>query len=250
MTWRLLNTITDKAAYQMAVDEAMLAARAAGETPNTLRFFTWEPPAITVGYFQSLEQEVDIAAARESGIDLVRRYTGGGAVYHDQELTYSLVLSEAEAPADIVESYGYLCSGVVEGLRLLGLAAEFKPINDCLVNGRKISGSGQTRKNGVILQHGTILLGVDVDRMFSLLKVPDEKIKDKLIASVKERVTSVKNELGREIGTAELEKSFTAGFAKALGAEFKPGELTDAERAAANKLYKEKYSTDAWNFWR
>ena len=102
----------------------------------------------------------------------------------------------------------------------------------------------------MILQHGTILLGVDVDRMFSLLKVPDEKIKDKLIASVKERVTSVKNELGREIGTAELEKSFTAGFAKALGAEFKPGELTDAERAAANKLYKEKYSTDAWNFWR
>ena len=115
-------------------------------------------------------------------IDYVRRRTGGGAVYHDTygELTYSIVVDEDHrlVSEDFLETYRKLCSGLVLGLRLLGIPAEFKPINDIVVHGKKISGNAQTRRMHVILQHGTILRKVDPELMFRVLKVPSEKIRD------------------------------------------------------------------------
>ena len=235
---------------QMAIDEAILISRIKGLVPNTLRFFSWEPSAVTIGFFQSLKQEVDISAAKKNGVDIIRRYTGGGAVFHEHELTYSLAISENDAPKGIIESYQYICSGIVESLKLIGLEAEFKPINDIIVNGKKISGSAQTRKNGIILQHGTIIIDVDVEKMFSLLKVPDEKIKDKMIASVKDRVTSLNNELKPNLNQSELEKTFEQGFSTALDTELISEDLTPEEIKTAEKLHKEKYNTKEWNYWR
>jgi len=248
--WRLVETIEAPASAQMAMDEAMLLARAEGRIPNTLRFFRWKPAAVTIGFFQSMEMEVDTARAKALGVDVVRRYTGGGAVVHDKEVTYSLVMDEKDAPEDIIESYKHICHGVVSGLGLLGIRAEFKPVNDIIVNGRKISGNAQTRRSGVLLQHGTLLLDTDVKRMFSLLKVADEKIRDKAIASAEERVTSLRHELGRDVPFEEARKALVEGFGRALKVQFNEAALTGYEKAAAERLRREKYATNEWNGWR
>jgi lipoate-protein ligase A len=248
--WRLLRIREDKGAMQMAIDEAMLLARAKGIVPNTLRFFTWKPPALTIGYFQSLKQEIDILNAERLGIDIVRRYTGGGAVFHDAELTYSLVVPETEISFDIIESYNILCKGIINGLAYFGIEAEFRPINDIITRGKKISGNAQTRKKGIILQHGTILLDVDVRTMFSLLKVSSEKIKDKMIKKVEERVTSLKDESGRIITAEKVEEAMIKGFEQALNIKLIEGKLSDKELEIARKLYEEKYSTKEWNYLR
>jgi len=247
--WRLLADEHRKASENMAIDESMLRHRF--ETGmNTLRFFGWEPSAISIGYFQGLEQEVDTDACRERGVDVVRRITGGGAVYHDTvgEVTYSMVMP-ADDPLvkglDILGSYEVLCSGLVDGLARLGITAEFKPVNDILANGRKISGNAQTRRAGCILQHGTVLVDVDPDLMFTLLKVPDEKIRDKMIAAVEDRVTSIGREAG-EVERSDVVEALKEGFASTLDAEFVPLGLTGAETAAVPEIEAERFGNPEW----
>ena len=246
MKWRILNRIEESGAKQMAIDEAMLKLRAQEKIPNTLRFYTWKPKAITIGYFQSLNKEVDVEKCNLEHIDVIRRYTGGGAVFHDKEITYSIVVPEKEIKGDIIESYKKICSGIVKGLEKIGIVAEFKPINDIIVNGKKISGSAQTRRDGIILQHGTLLLDLDVDKMFSLLKVPDEKIKDKIITNVKERVTSLKKELGEEISIDIIEEKLINGFEEVFETEFVNIDLSEEEKKLAQEIYSEKYSKKEW----
>ncbi|MEM1543081.1 MAG: biotin/lipoate A/B protein ligase family protein [Candidatus Bathyarchaeia archaeon] len=252
--WRLLDTGLKDAFYNMALDEAIVIARSKNLVPNTLRFFRWEPSAVSIGYFQSMEEEVDVEACNRLGIDYVRRRTGGGAVYHDRdgELTYSIVISENHPliSRDFQKTYEILCSGLVRGLRLLGIPAEFKPINDIVIGGKKISGNAQTRGMGIVHQHGTILRDVNPKLMFTVLKVPSEKIRDKMIKSVEERVTSIKSYLGREVTFEELKNALISGFEEALNIELVPGEITDFEERMAMKLKMEKYSTREWNFRR
>ena len=249
-TWRVIKTITDNGASQMATDEAILTARIKGKIPNTLRFFTWKPPCVTIGFFQDLEEEVNLGKARSMNIDVVRRYTGGGAVLHEYELTYSLAISEKDVSSGIVESYKEICGAIIEALLSIGIKAEFKPINDIIVGNKKISGNAQTRKSGVVLQHGTILLDLDLEKMFSVLNVPDEKIKDKMIKTAKERVTSLKNELGKNITNKEIEEALIYGFEKKFNIKTEIGELIPEELKHAEKLYKEKYTNNKWTNWR
>lgn len=249
MRFRFLETGAGTAAFNMGLDEAVLESVAAGVAPPTLRFYRWEPRAVSIGYFQGLEEEVDLDACRRAGVDVVRRATGGGAVYHAAELTYSIVVPEEHhlVPRDVLESYWILCRGVIEGLGRLGVKADFAPLNDIISGGRKVSGNAQTRKRGCVLQHGTVLLEVDVDEMFGLLKVPQEKQRGKLIEDVKQRVTSVSRELGRTVGYEESLDPFKEGFAVALASELvaaKPSAL-EIERAA--EIAAEKYGNPAWN---
>jgi lipoate-protein ligase A len=239
-------------ALNMGVDEALLASVSSGASPPTLRFYRWSPPCVTVGYFQSLEAEVDLEACRASGVDAVRRLTGGGAVFHEKEITYSLVapLGCELAPDDILESYRIVCAGLVRGLALLGVESSFEPINDIAASGKKISGNAQTRRRGCILQHGTLLLDLDPERMFSLLKVPAEKLKGRLIEDVKARVTSLRSLLGREVGYAEAAAALRRGFAEAWGAELEEGSLSPAEEAEAQALAEGRFSSAQWNFRR
>ena len=252
--WRLLDTGLRDAFYNMALDEAIAIARSKKLVPNTLRFFRWEPSAVSIGYFQSMEEEVDIEACNRLGIDYVRRRTGGGAVYHDRdgELTYSLIVNEDHPliSRDFQKTYETLCSGIVRGLRILGVPAEFKPINDIIVDGKKISGNAQTRSMNVVHQHGTILRDVDPTLMFTVLKVPSEKIRDKMIKSVKERVTSAEDYLKREVSFEELKNALIRGFEETFNIKLVPGEVTDFEEQTAIKLKMEKYSTREWNFKR
>lgn len=252
--WRLLDTGPKDAFYNMALDEAIVFARSKRLVPNTIRFFRWEPSAVSIGYFQSMEEEVNIEACTRLGINYVRRRTGGGAVYHDRdgELTYSIIVDENHPliSQDFQKTYETLCLGLVKGLRLLGVPAEFKPINDIIVLGKKISGNAQTRGMNVIHQHGTILRDVNPELMFTVLKVPGEKIRDKIIKSVKERVTSIKSCLGREISFEELKNALIRGFEEAFKISLVPEEVTEFEEQMAMKLKREKYSTKEWNFKR
>ena len=251
--WRLLQHGARSAFENMALDEAILRCVTAGSSPYTLRFYRWQPSAVSIGYFQGIEQEVDLAACEAHGVDVIRRLTGGGAVYHDfdGEITYSLAIPDSYpgVPRKVLDSYGLLCGALVAGFEALGLPAEFKPINDILVNEKKISGNAQTRRFGGILQHGTILCQVDPHLMFTLLKVPNEKIRDKLIAGVEERVTSIQREMG-EVDRERVTAAMVAGFARVLDIELVPGELTEEELALAEEVRKERYENDAWTFKR
>ncbi|MDI6855529.1 MAG: biotin/lipoate A/B protein ligase family protein [Candidatus Thermoplasmatota archaeon] len=251
--WRLLLTGSKDAFTNMAIEEAVLLEIAAGKSKPTVRFFTWLPSAVSIGYFQGINEEVDLEACKLSKVDVVRRITGGGAVYHDTEgeITYSVSVPESNAkiPKNILDSYAVLCKGLVEGFKILGLNAEFKPVNDILVSGKKISGSAHTRKLNTILQHGTILCDVNPKLMFSLLKVPDEKMRDKLIRSAEERVTSIKRELG-EADRNKVVNAMIKGFENALDIELEEGFLTKDELELATKLRDEKYGTKEWNFKR
>ncbi len=254
MQFRLLNTGFQSAADNMAIDDAVLQHIARGDCLPGLRFYGWTPAAISIGYFQSLEEEVDLSACEKLGVDYVRRITGGGAVLHEHEITYSVHIPESAGlvPSGILESYGKICGGILKGLAHFGLTAQFVPLNDIVlsVDGgfKKISGNAQTRKNGVILQHGTILLKVDVDKMFSLLKVPSEKLKGKLIEDVKQRVTSVSAVLGREVNFEEAFGALQKGFVEEFpNIEFVPGQLTPSEKTLAEELRKEKYGSADWN---
>ena len=242
-----------RGALNMGIDEAVLRAVSRGYSPPTLRLYAWSPPCVTVGYFQSLADEVDLDLCASSGVDAVRRITGGGAVFHEAEITYSVVLPEgcALAPAGILDSYKILCGGIVEGLReAFGVEAAFKPINDVCVGPKKVSGNAQTRRSGCLLQHGTILLGLDLELMFALLKVPKEKISGKMIADVKERVTSLADLLGRPVPYAEAARALRSGFAAAFaphGASLEDGTLSDAEMAEARELASSKFRSPEWN---
>jgi lipoate---protein ligase len=252
---RLVDSGPAAGALNMGLDEAILRAVARGESPPTLRLYSWSPSCVTVGYFQSLADEVDLEACRLAGVDAVRRITGGGAVLHEREITYSIVLPEGHplAPAAILDSYAILCDGIVRALRDLGLDAAFQPINDVCVGGKKVSGNAQTRKLGCLLQHGTVLLGVDVERMFSLLKVPKEKLAGRLVADAKSRVASLGSLLGRDPCYTEAAAALARGFGEAFapyGVELERGELSAAELEEGRRLAAEKFASAEWNLKR
>ncbi|MCK5238566.1 MAG: lipoate--protein ligase family protein [Candidatus Thorarchaeota archaeon] len=238
----------------MAIDEAVMLGIKEGRSPPTLRFYRWNPSAVSIGTFQSMDDEIDVRFCTENNIDCIRRVTGGGAVYHDYngEITYSIVIPRGHtlAPDDIIKSYEILCQGIVSGLKYLGIESEFKPINDIITGGKKISGNAQTRRHSCVLQHGTTLLNLNVELMFTILKVPQEKISDKMIEDVKQRVTSVTDVLGRFVEVVDLQEALQFGFTEALDIALIPGTLTDEEQKDVDRLVLEKYSTHDWNFSR
>lgn len=239
----------NNAFWNMAIDEAILIANIEGKSPNTIRLYRWKPSAVTIGYFQSLELEVDMNAAKRLGVDVTRRITGGGAVFHDfyGEITYSVVapIDGEIIPRGLIESYKKICSGLIEALRKFSIEATFRPYNDILVGNKKISGSAQTRRKNHILQHGTLLVDVDIDKMFTLLKVPDEKIRDKIIQNVKERVTSMRHILGYKPDFYEVAEKLEEGFRAVLNVDLKEEEPTDYEIKLAEKLV-EKFKSEEW----
>lgn len=223
--------------WNMAVDECLLYRYgAAGDT--VLRIYGWSRPCITIGYFQGAREEVNLERCGHSGADVVRRITGGGAVFHDMEVTYSLVAGRF--PSDIMASYRDICDMVISGLGRMGLDASFSPLNDVTVKGKKVCGNAQTRKGGALLQHGTILLDVDVERMFSLLNVPTAKIRDKAIADVKERVAGI----GRTFEqTAEALKR---GAQDAFGCELDTMSLSQENITECRRIMAARYSQESW----
>jgi len=247
--WRLLLTNENTAAINMAIDKAILFAHSKKLVPPTVRFYSWNPSAISIGYFQSLKDEVDLEACKKYSVDYVRRITGGGAVFHENELTYSIIIDEnhPEVSDNILESYKRICGAIMYGLENFGVTCAYRPINDIVYNNKKISGNAQTRQNNTLLQHGTVLLDVDVEKMFTILKVPNEKMKDKLIKNVKQSVTSLKNIVGRKVIFDELIEDMIKGFEDEFNIELVKGSLIEEEINYSNKFEKEYFSSKKWN---
>jgi len=244
MKFRMIRFHKFNAFMNMAIDEAIMEAIRRGVSLPTIRFYGWTPSAISIGFFQGLLNEVNLDACHQAGVDVVRRLTGGGAVYHDSdgEVTYSIFGPVGIFPPKILDSYRVICSDILFALQSIGIQASFEPINDLIVDGKKISGNAQTRRNGVLLQHGTILYKVDVEKMFSLLNVSKEKVSDKLISSVKKRVTSINAYSPAPI--QDLIEAMEKGFSRNREIIFE--DYTPEELDRAQQLAVQKYSTNAW----
>ena len=268
--WRFLNTGKAPPAWNMAVDEAIMLAHAQGLVPPTIRFYAWEPPTLSIGYFQRVEKDVEIERLRERGLGFVRRPTGGRAVLHDRELTYSVVVSETHPlmPRTVVESYRAISNGLVEGFRRLGLAARMVPRSgrtpspvfssaacfeapswyELVVEGRKIAGSAQLRQKGVILQHGSILQELDVELLLTVLRFPSEEDRETMRRTLAEKAVPI-HALRPPVPWEEMVAAFAAGFEAGLGIRLVEGELTAEEKRLAEELAR-RYADDAWNFRR
>lgn len=234
-TWRLLDTGLRSAAENMALDEVVLTARIQGEAPNTLRFLQFSPRCALIGYHQAVEQEIRISYCQEHGIEINRRLTGGGGLFWDEsQLGWEVFAAQNDAqgprfPSGAEALYELLCQGTIRGLRELGVQAAFRPANDIEVKGRKISGTGGTSLGDAFLFQGSLLVDFDVDTMLRALRIPVEKLKDKEIESVKERVTCLAWELAEVPSLLQIKTALAEGFAEVLGVRFEEGPLTPFE---------------------
>lgn len=267
MKWRFINTGINDGAYNMAVDEVIMQFVAEGLVPPTLRFYGWNPPAISLGYFQHAAKEVDLANCRDRGIDVVRRLTGGRAVLHDKELTYSIILPDQYPgiPKTVTDSYRLLSQGLLEGFKELGIAAQLAPqvklksteftsgacfdapsSYELTVDGKKIVGSAQVRRQGVILQHGSILNELDIDKLFDCLVFTGDEVRERTKRIFSQKATSISDINGKPAEWEELCSAFYQGFSRGLDIAIEVGELTPSEVNLINQLV-DKYRSDEWN---
>ena len=267
--WRLLHTPFADGPTNMAVDEAILLAVAAGQVPPTLRFFGWEPPCLSLGYAQPVA-EVDETRLATLGWGLVRRPTGGRAILHVDELTYSVAapLAEPSMQGGVLDSYRQLSQGLLRGLEILGLAAvQAKPLHarrdrrgaveavcfevpshyEITVGSKKLLGSAQMRKQGAVLQHGALPLTGDITRICEVLRFETEEDREYAKIRVRQRAITVAAALGHAIGWTAAAQALAQGLSEKLDIVFERGELTAAEQAGAAQLHAAKYATRAWN---
>ncbi|AAU24139.1 biotin/lipoate A/B protein ligase family protein [Bacillus licheniformis] len=274
-TWRFIDSGRRDPAFNMALDEALLFWHSENKIPPTIRFYGWNPPTLSVGYFQNIEKEINLDAVKKHGLGFVRRPTGGRGVLHDQELTYSVIVSEEhpEMPKTVTEAYRVISEGILEGFRELELDAYFaiprtekekqslkNPRSsvcfdapswyELVVEGRKVAGSAQTRQKGVILQHGSILLDLDEDKLFDLFIYKNDRLRERMQRNFKQKAVAI-NELTKEkVTIEEASEAFKKGFEKGLNIHLEPYELTEEETEFVEDLARTKYATDEWNYRR
>ncbi|TFH11735.1 MAG: lipoate--protein ligase family protein [Candidatus Thorarchaeota archaeon] len=235
--WRLLDTGVLTGAENMALDDAILECRAEMQTANTLRFLQFKPSTVLVGYHQSVEQEVRLPFTTDNGVEINRRITGGGTILFTPTcLGWEIFAGKTaqgvnELRTDLGKLAEFISNGAIRGLKKLGVDAEFRPKNDIEVNGRKITGTGGTERGDSFMYQGTLLIDFDIDLMLRSLRIPVEKLKDKEIDSVKERVTCLKWELGYVPPLEEIKKAFKEGFEEILGSDLTPGGLLPVEQS-------------------
>ncbi len=246
-TWRLLDTGIKTAAENIALDAALLENRAKSHSKNTLRFLQFNHPCALIGFHQTIEHEIRTDYCKENGIDINRRITGGGAIYFDTtQLGWEVIASRADfGNTNIQGLTEKICNAVASGLKRLGINAGFRPRNDIEVNGKKISGTGGVFDGDAFLYQGTILVDFDAEAMLKALRIPAEKLTAKGLSSAKERVTSIKDELGYIPSLDKIKQFFVEAFSMAFGISLKKGSLTEDEKVLYNKKIN-YYKSDNW----
>jgi lipoyl(octanoyl) transferase len=257
--WRLLVTEPCDGATNMAIDEALWRGRQAATSPPTLRFFAWDPPTVSLGYGQRLDRAIDVTACRRLGVGIVRRPTGGSAIYHDgpeRELTYSVAATAEDLGVgpDLLETYRWIGRALLRGLNALGAGAEMVPVASahgltpafCFartgsfeieVGGRKLVGSAQRRQGTSFLQHGAVLLGVDAERLRALFPTTRDPAAP---------LTTLEAALGRRPSFEDVAHALVTAFEVEHGLTLKPGGLTVEEAERVDGLIGGKYATAAW----
>lgn len=265
--WRLLLDGHHPGAYNMAVDEAIMREAGRGEAPPTIRFYGWVPAAVSLGYFQDFAKVVNTEACQRLGVEWVRRPTGGRAVLHDQEVTYAFIVRDDDPilPKGVIPSYRVISRGIVEGLAGMGVPVEVaeEPEKggalsaacfdapswyELTVQGRKLVGSAQVRRHGAVLQHGSVLLDLDPEKLTAVLTPPGQEHRAAAMARyLAGRAISIREALGREAGFEEVSRALADGWAKALDLQLTAGGLTPREEELARELTETRYATPGWN---
>lgn len=274
-TWAFIDSGNSTPAFNMALDEALLNWHSNGEIPPVVRFYGWNPATLSIGYFQRAEKEINIAEVKRQELGFIRRPTGGRAVLHEHELTYSVIVNEEypDMPKNVTEAYRVISEGILMGFRNLGLDAYFAVPStekekaalkeprtsvcfdapswyELVVEGRKVAGSAQTRQKGVILQHGSILLDMDDEKLFSLFNFTNERVKERMMKSFKNKAVAINDLHTRKISLDEAKDAFHKGFATGLNINLEPLVLTKDQEKEVTNLAQDKYAADEWNFMR
>lgn len=259
--YRFLDTGIQSAALNMAIDEAILLHHLRGEVPATLRVFRWNQPTISLGRFQNVEREIESEYCQREGVALVRRPTGGRAVYHRDEFTYSIVIGKREGvPSGVVAAYAYLAHGLIAALNALGVSAILSdervskhPSAACFAsstqadltsNGFKLIGSAQIWKEDTLLQQGSLPLDDRAAEFFSFLRYPSREARAEALARYQEKTTPLHT--FTNASWDEVAHVFHSGFSTMLYAEFVQEELSASEWSMAHQLVEEKYSKLSW----
>lgn len=250
MELRLITQDNVTASFGLSADEVIGERVGTGESVPTLRLYTYKSHCGLVGRFQNIQNELRLDFCKEQNISVNRRPTGGGAIIMgDGQLGLALML-----PGQAEDTYSRarelmltLSDGIIKGLQELGVNAQFYNKNDILVNGRKIVGTGIHRAHsGSILFHASTLVDLNVKLMLQVLNTPLEKISDKQVAAISERLTNVRRELGRDISVDEVRDAIARNYESTLGVKMISGTYTEDELAAIAKVEKEKYLSDEW----
>ena len=245
--FRVIDTGIREGRRQIAFDQAMIEARKAGTIPDTVRFLRF-PPTVLIGRHQALSREVKLDYCRSNGIGVVRRITGGGAIYFDEgQLGWELVFNRATLGiASLADLAREICEAAALGLSKLGVPAKYRPRNDIEVEGRKISGTGGFFDEETLFYQGTVLVNLDPADMLAALNVPQAKLAKRALDSAAQRVVTLTELLGRapEIGT--IQEALLAGFAERLGIVAVPGAITAQEESLAARYYQDEIGTDAF----
>lgn len=261
MPWRLIRSGSQSGAMNMAIDDALLQAVAAGDSPPVLRLYRWQPATLTLGYAQPAGLGVDLAACRACGIDVVRRPTGGRAVLHDREATYA-VIAPATSPfgPSVNECYRVVAGALRAALRSCGLPAELVPgrprgaqgqavcftaaaQHELVIDGCKVAGCAQKRRGTTFLQHGSIPVDLDLDLMRRVLPAGPEATGDR---DLRQSVGWLNRYAARTLTVDEVENALVESFADVLGIRLVASGLTPAESAAASRLCARFYADPGW----
>ncbi|WP_019154477.1 lipoate--protein ligase family protein [Robertmurraya massiliosenegalensis] len=273
--WGFIDSGDCSPSFNMALDEALLDWHSEGLIPPVIRFYGWDPATLSIGYFQRVEKEINMEAVKKHGLGFVRRPTGGRGVLHEHELTYSVIVSEdyPDMPKTVTEAYRVISEGILQGFHQLGMEAYFavpKTEEDrdslknprsavcfdapswyeLVVEGRKVAGSAQTRQKGVILQHGSILLDLDEDKLFSLFNYPNDRVKERMQRAFKSKAVAINEISDHKVTLEEAKHAFKKGFENGLNVELTPFELSKEQLDYVNDLAKNRYESDEWNFKR
>jgi lipoate-protein ligase A len=267
-TWRLIKTLPAPGPWNMAVDEAILEAIGRNEVSPTLRLYAWEPACLSLGYAQPFS-DVDVQKLTAKGWDIVRRATGGRAILHTDELTYSVTgpQDEPRLAGGVLESYRRLSQALLAALQKLGIPAEALPQPktpgsngqpkepvcfevpsnyEITVHGKKLVGSAQARKKNGVLQHGTLPLYGDLTRITQVLAFPNEEKRKRVADRLLSRATNIETATQHHISWGEAAEAFIAAFGETLKLQLVPSELTPDELSRAEALVKEKYAHPSW----
>jgi len=259
--WRVIDSGFNSPFYNMAVDEALIDGFLRTGKP-VLRFYGWNPAGFSLGYSQKTDEVLNIGLCRENNIPFVRRLTGGSLIYHNKEVTYSLVCSPGDIPqhSTVKEGFNILCSFILDMYSELGLKPEFaceymgrirKATSFCfssfedydiLIKGRKIGGNAQKRKRNLIFQHGSIPLTLDFDLVKKFVKED--------LTGIESRAVSLSSVLSRLVGFEEVSRRLKISFEKVFNLSLEESGLSEEERGGAYNLECEKYRKDIWNIIR
>lgn len=245
-TFRVVDTGVREGRYNIALDQAMLELHQSGQIGDTFRFMRF-PPTALIGRHQALRQEIDVDHCRIRGVGIVRRITGGGAIYLDEgQLGWGLIFGRrALGPGSLAELARDICLAVAAGLRRLGVDARYRPRNDIEVDGRKVSGTGGFFDGDTLIYQGTVLVDLNPAAMVAALRVPRAKLEKRQLDSAAQRVVTLRELLGPSTPTLPaIQKALLEGFAERFALQWTEEPLSPAEDGLAWQRYREEIGTD------